>query len=683
MPDNNSTMLRKSQLYALLSILVLYLFFVQRVLADSPATPEPVTITYAKLLINEVNFKNTEHDWIEIYVKSGGSIKNLKLFDDSVFFEINNDIHVETGDYIIVYFKAENENIGYDGDLLVIQSDKSGLTGTTEQVALKNFENGIVDFICWRNSDPTSGEIDEFNELKIDQWIYGNIESCINSDQVSNNASIGRKNTNDTNSPDDWEILQVPTPGKTNFENETTIENSINDEELPKVVLPSVIFEFNSSETEKSNENTTEKVIESECLESKLNICVGNVVINEVLPNPDGKDTNQEWIELKNTSKESCNLEGWIVDDEDGGSKPYTLKNTDEIKGGGYLLLPSWLTKISLNNSDEKVRLYSPGNEIFDEMEFEKSIEGQSLNRLNNELVWSLRLTPMAENIILQNEEILTEEEEEQSEAEEKEVKKKSITNGDLSSQVMLNEIFPNPEGTDKGNEWIELYNDSDESVNLGNWYIDAGENSKIKYILPNNALEKHSYLLIPDSKLGFSLKNSNGEVRLLNFKEEIVDQVEYESSEENNSYSKIQIADEIAQNSEYIWEWTKEITPEEENLSKYKYKGEIVNFDSLNSKLAIKLTGNEEIFFDVLNDGASNLENILIQGAVITAISSVTDGKNILDDFEIISMPDSIKDESKTNFDFLFYLIPILLICGTTAYLIIRKHGFFKLVNA
>ncbi len=44
-----------------------------------------------------------------------------------------------------------------------------------------------------------------------------------------------------------------------------------------------------------------------------VSICAQNVMINEVLYDPDGSDTGYEWIELYNPTEENINLFGWII----------------------------------------------------------------------------------------------------------------------------------------------------------------------------------------------------------------------------------------------------------------------------------------------------------------------------------------------------------------------------------
>ena len=661
-------MLKKSQIYSLLSILILYLFFINKVGAQSPATPNPTILPFPKILVNEVSFKNTEHDWIELLAVESGSIMGMKIYDDNAFIEIQTNIQVNSGDFIVIYFKADQDLIGYDDDLLVIQDTKTGLTGTTEQIVITNSNNDIIDMVCWRNSSPTSGEITEFEEYANNGgWIYGNIESCINSDQVLKTDSIARKDSNDTNSPEDWIILNIPTPG-------TAIEEIIEEEPpveevLSEIVLPEFVFDFPEA-IERANSEVSggSEAIEAEC-KIKKNICEKDIIINEIYPNPTGKDSGQEWIELKNNGDKKCSLEGWKLDDEEEGSKPYTLLYIHEINSNGFLLQPSWQTKINLNNSSDSVRLFDPEENLADKIDYAESPEAESFSNSENGFIWSKTVTPLTANIIK------IEEEEEEKEQENDKDKKIAIPNGNLSNQIKINEIFPNPEGTDKGNEWIELVNESDETVNLGNWILDTGENTKTKYIFPNSALEKQTHLLIKDSDLGFSLKNSNGKVRLLDFKENVIDEIEYEKSEENSSFSKIK----FNESDEFKWEWTSEITPNEENPKLYKYEGEIIEINDAKAYISLKQADTEEdILIKYIDDGTSMYDQIFKKGTIITA---TTNSENILDDFEIISEP--AQEESEDfNYSYIIYLF-LLIILGVGGYFVFKKFNLIKFVNA
>ena len=121
------------------------------------------------------------------------------------------------------------------------------------------------------------------------------------------------------------------------------------------------------------------------------------IKITEILPNPEGKDGNNEWIELKNVGQagpghsqaspshgqagqqpQPVNLENYILDDiADGGSKPYTLPAT-VLQPNQTIVLYKSQTKINLNNSDDEVRLLSPDGKLIDRVSYGKSEEGSS-----------------------------------------------------------------------------------------------------------------------------------------------------------------------------------------------------------------------------------------------------------------------------------------------------------------
>jgi hypothetical protein len=647
-------MYKKGQIYALLSVLLLYLFFIQKLYADSPATPEPDVENFANLKINEVSFKNTEHDWIELYVTNSGTIKGLKVYDDTNFINMEDNITVNKGDYILIYFKAEEDGIGYNNGILVIQDTKSGLTGTTEQIAIKNNNNEVIDLICWRNQNPTSGEINEFRNLSIGNWTSDDISSCIDSDKVSSSDSIGRNTVTDTDSSEEWQIFSHPSPGEIN-----EIEEIVS---MPEIEIPTLVIEQNSEEESDTN------YIEI----SEQNICTKDIVINEILPNPPGNDTKQEWIELLNIGSSSCFLEGWSIDDAADGSSPYFFKKNDEIISNGYFLVPSWITKINLNNSEDSVRLYKNDGNLVDEISYKNASEDETFSRIENEFFWTKKTTPLTENILI---------EELQADDKIKIIKKENenmkIPDGDLSDSVKINEIFPNPEGIDKGGEWIEIYNDSDETINLSNWILDTGENSKTKYSFQNFSIGTREHLLINDSEFNFSLKNSNGEVRLLDFNEDLQDQIDYGQAVQGKSYTKITIKKD--EDIEEFWEWTEIVTPGEQNPIKNRLTGEIIEFDETKSVLSVKLQNSEDkLDLNVLNDGVSNFKNVFLKGAQISAITSeAEDGMILLDEYEITA---PAKNESGSNDNqYLFYLLPILVLLSAFVYYINKKYKIIK----
>lgn len=141
-------------------------------------------------------------------------------------------------------------------------------------------------------------------------------------------------------------------------------------------------------------------------VENKNNF-IGKIVISEVFPNPVGSD-NSEWLEIYNADQLEINLKNWQLDDEEGGSAIYKIKNDLIIKPGQYLIFPKEETKISFNNSEDSFRLLTPDGKVIEEIYYEDVQEGFSYARENNQWFWTKTVTPGAKNIILEaSEEIL------------------------------------------------------------------------------------------------------------------------------------------------------------------------------------------------------------------------------------------------------------------------------------
>lgn len=124
------------------------------------------------------------------------------------------------------------------------------------------------------------------------------------------------------------------------------------------------------------------------------------VTINEFIPNPEGSDTENEWIELTNKSGETINLSGWRLDDADGGSNAFTVPDETRIDPDGFLVFGRPKTKIALNNDIDAVRLIWPSGEIAEEVTYSESKEGWSVVRTKNGWEWTNTPSPGSENIL-------------------------------------------------------------------------------------------------------------------------------------------------------------------------------------------------------------------------------------------------------------------------------------------
>ncbi len=122
----------------------------------------------------------------------------------------------------------------------------------------------------------------------------------------------------------------------------------------------------------------------------------------------------------------------------------------------------------------------------------------------------------------------------------------------------LINEILPNPEGADGEGEWIELFNSTNEIIDLSDWYLDDEEGASSPFQIPQDTqLQPQTYLVFKGLDLNLSLKNSDDVVRLLNPNKEEVERIEYTEAKEAQSYAK---------QSDDLFSWTSTVTPNAEN---------------------------------------------------------------------------------------------------------------------
>lgn len=76
-----------------------------------------------------------------------------------------------------------------------------------------------------------------------------------------------------------------------------------------------------------------------------------------------------------------------------------------------------------------------------------------------------------------------------------------------MDDSVIISEIFPNPAGADLKNEWVELYNASNQSIALGGWTLKDKSGKKITFA-QHDVIEARSFLVIGGNDLRISLNN-------------------------------------------------------------------------------------------------------------------------------------------------------------------------------
>jgi PKD repeat protein len=127
---------------------------------------------------------------------------------------------------------------------------------------------------------------------------------------------------------------------------------------------------------------------------------VENIKISEFVPNPAGSDTT-EFIELFNPTDEDIDLSGLKLDDEEGGSRAYTIPEGTVIAAGEYKIFGKQDTKLALNNTSDSVRILYPDGTILTEVSYDDVPEGSGyIQDAEENWIWTGEITPGEANII-------------------------------------------------------------------------------------------------------------------------------------------------------------------------------------------------------------------------------------------------------------------------------------------
>ncbi|MEC7985601.1 MAG: lamin tail domain-containing protein, partial [Myxococcota bacterium] len=253
-----------------------------------------------------------------------------------------------------------------------------------------------------------------------------------------------------------------------------------------------------------------------------------DIKINEFMPNPDSEessaDETNEWVELYNNSSLEVDLSGWalqwgtssygsefvipqgtsiapnshiLIGGENVEGADVVVPEEDDLSMGAASSNADALRLLHCGPGVADTVIYGPSDddgiaENTDEWEDDggniavsiapKAVAGISISRRKDgqdsddsgsDFMLSIQSTPGEAN---------------------PEVECQSGT-----GTIKINEIFPNPDGTDGGSEWIEFYNTGMQAVRLDSWTIETASSSwSSRYSFPaETIIEPQSFLLL------------------------------------------------------------------------------------------------------------------------------------------------------------------------------------------
>jgi DNA/RNA endonuclease YhcR with UshA esterase domain len=434
----------------------------------------------------------------------------------------------------------------------------------------------------------------------------------------------------------DWEESTVIAPGKgesvariLDGGAEISITTAITKGEQNNIVLPHV--------DTPSSVDTSPPAETQQCC-----VFTGDIVINELVSDP--ADDQEEFIELFNTTNASISLDGWSL--EEGSESVTQLEGNIGARDFFVIEKP----RGNLNNAGDIIILFDPSNQKIDQvtygtwddgnvannapaakdpMSIVRKVDGQDSDNDIYDFSLTETITSGAANIV-------------------------SMTNdaGDVQiladeaghiQGIKINEVFPNPAGSDAEEEFIEIKNTSEITVDISGWKL--GDSSKKRYTITQGQIVAGGFLLLKRAQTGIALNNTGGEeVALYTASDRIVEKIAYTgSAKESESY---------ARREDNTWGWTTSPTPNTENIVITENAAPVIVID-VDTEVAVGESvmfdasdttdpdGDAMIFAwnfaDVHTEEGGVVEYIFLQEGVYTVTLAVSDTQGNLSEQDVI----------------------------------------------
>ncbi|MCK5608010.1 lamin tail domain-containing protein [Candidatus Pacearchaeota archaeon] len=240
-----------------------------------------------------------------------------------------------------------------------------------------------------------------------------------------------------------------------------------------------------------------------------LEIYKNHQLINEIMVNPVGKDTEGEWIELFNNTSELIDLSDWYLDDAEGNSSPHKLENGTMIGPGARIIIKEPDLGLSLKNSTDEVRLLDPNKELKERIVYAEAKEDWSYSKkADGTFEWTPIITPYMTNQFPEP--------------------PKSYS----SKIVTFSNVIPNPTGKDENKEKITFKNHSHNLIDLSQWKLGNKKGKTVN--LSEVFLEPYAKITINPTESGLTLVNKADELTLIDPIGNAIDQISWEEAKDD-----------------------------------------------------------------------------------------------------------------------------------------------------
>lgn len=397
------------------------------------------------LLISEVAFAG-EADFIELYcAKCDLDLGGVRIADDDVLFEFPANTFVKSGEFIVIYFAADTHEVGHINGVWNFRSSRKGLTATDETVFVLDSSDSVEDALCIadQNGKFSPGEEEDVVLLIKNNALYAEhplTEAwCFDSRKLKKGASLSLSREKIGNAARDYFASEVPTPGFINSAAPLRADDVRLS--LRKVVhiLPELAIAeiYNEGETAVNTQGFALAIngegvkldasllhhlqaifvllkipadenisgielhdgwgqVEDSWNESMSVPFPGNpsLSISEILANPEGKDTGDEFVELR-CAQDVCPANSYLL----RINNKVRLVPEKKLHLGAYFVSADLLVP----NTDVTVEIIDLERNLKETIMLDSVKNAQSYAEKDGAFYWTSLPTPEQENIIIDN----------------------------------------------------------------------------------------------------------------------------------------------------------------------------------------------------------------------------------------------------------------------------------------
>lgn len=254
------------------------------------------------------------------------------------------------------------------------------------------------------------------------------------------------------------------------------------------------------------------------------------IYINEFLSNPPKDATYDDWFEIYNANSTAVNLKGWKITRTDDKSKVKTYEFTETIPAKGFITVDKAASFGIGKSGGDVLSLYDDKDNLVESVTAPKLSSGHSYARIpDGGSTWQDVKEPT-----------------------------KGASNGGVDPQLptvdsnlkgvlFINEVVNAP-ATDNDADWIEIYNSSDNDIDLGGCALEDGKGVAEQFKMPaGTTIKAKGFLVYAQGQTGstntftFGLASKGDEVYFVDSSNKLIDHVTVPNLKDNagSSYAR------------------------------------------------------------------------------------------------------------------------------------------------